>query len=168
MTTLKHEILINVPKSQVWDMIADLGGVVKFHPLVTKSYYVTDEKQGNGAARICELGPKNSVNETAIAWKEGESITLGVEFIKGQKPPVDNFTGTILLKEQGSGTVAAMIIEFAPKFGPLGKLMDVTLLRPQFDKLIPKVLKGLKHHIETGETVDLQVLAQIELTPASS
>ena len=168
MTTLKYEILINAPKSQVWDVIADLGGVVKFHPFVTKSYYVTDEKQGNGAARICELGPKNSVNETAIAWNEGESITLGVEFIKGQKPPVDNFTGTISLKEQGSGTVAAMIIEFAPKFGPLGKIMDVILLRPQINKLVPNVLKGLKHHIETGETVDREVLSQIELSPATS
>ena len=76
MTTLNHEIYIDAPKSQVWDVMADLGGVVKFHSLVTKSYYVTDEKQGTGAARVCELGPNTSVNETAIAWKEGESITL--------------------------------------------------------------------------------------------
>ena len=168
MTTLKHEILINVPKSQVWDMIADLGGVVKFHPLVTKSYYVTDEKQGTGAARVCELGPNTSVNETAIAWKEGESITLDVEFIKGQKPPVHYFHGTLSVRGQGSGTITAMTLEYAPKFGPLGKILDVILLRPQFNKLVPNVLKGLKHHIETGETVDRQVLAQIEQSLVTS
>ena len=46
MTTLNHEIYMNAPKSQVWDVIANLGGIVKFHPLVTNSYYVTDDKQG--------------------------------------------------------------------------------------------------------------------------
>ncbi len=119
MITLNHEIYIDAPKSQVWDVMADLGGVVKFHPLVTKSYYVTDEKQGTGAARVCELGPNTSVNETAIAWNEGESITLDVQYIKGQKPPVNSFHGTLSVRELGSGTVTAMTLEYAPKFGPL-------------------------------------------------
>lgn len=168
MTTLNHEIYINAPKSQVWDVIANLGGIVKFHPLVTNSYYVTDDKQGTGAARVCEFGPDTSVNETAIAWNEGESYTLDVQFIKGQKPPVHSFHGSLSLREHGSGTVVGMTLEYAPKFGPLGKIMDVMLLRPKFNKLVSSVLKGLKHHIETGESVDPQVLSQIERSPATS
>ena len=46
--------------------------------------------------------------------------------------------------------------------------MDVILLRPQFNKIVSNVLKGLKHHIETGESVDRQVLSQIELSPTTS
>ena len=76
MTIINHEIHIIAPKSQVWDVVANLGGVVKFHPFVTHSYYVTDDKHSVGAARVCELGPDSSVNETAIAWNEGESYTL--------------------------------------------------------------------------------------------
>ena len=142
MTTLNHEIYINAPKSQVWDVIANLGGVVKFHPLVTNSYYVTDDKQGIGAARVCELGPDTFVNETAIAWNEGESYTLDVQFTKGQKPPVNSLQGTVSVRGQGTGTVAEMTLEYDPKFGPLGKIMDMMVLRPQFNKLLPSVLKG--------------------------
>ena len=141
---------------------------IKFHPLVTNSYYVTDDKQGTGAARVCEFGPDTSVNETVIAWNEGESYTLEAQFIKGQSPPVHSFHGTMSVKEQGSGTVAGMTLEYVPKFGPLGKIIDMMVLRPQFNKLLPGVLKGLKHHIETGESVDPQVLSQIELSPAAS
>ena len=165
MKTVNQEIYINAPKSQVWDVIADLGGIVNFNPFVTDSYYVTDAKQGIGAGRICELGPDSTVNETAIAWNEGESFTLDVQFTKGQKPPVNSFHGSVSVREHGSGTVAAMTIEYAPKFGPLGKIMDVTVLRSQFNKLLSSVLKGMKHHIETGESVDPQVLSQIESAP---
>ena len=154
MTTLNYEIYIDAPKSQVWDVIANLGEIVKFHPNVIKSYYVSDKKQGIGAARVCELGPNASVNETAIAWKEGESYTLDVQFIKGQKPPVHSFHGTMTVREKGSGTITAMAVEYAPKFGPLGKIIDVIVMRPQINKLLPVVLKGLKRHIETGESVD--------------
>ena len=168
MTTLNHEIYINAPKSQVWDAIANLGGIVKFHPYVTDSYYVTDGKQGIGAGRVCELGPNRSVNETAIAWNEGESYTLDVQFIKGQKPPLHSFHGSMSVKERGSGTVATITTEYAPKFGPLGKIIDMMVLRSQINKAASGTLKGLKHHIETGESVDRQVLSQIELAPAAS
>ena len=168
MTTLIHEITINAPKSQVWEVIANLGGVVNFHPLVTHSYYVTDDQQGTGAARVCELGPNTSVNETAIAWNEGESYTLDVQFTKGQKPPVHRFHGTMSVRDQGTGTVAEIRLDYDPKFGPLGKLMDILMLRPQFNKLAPTMLKGLKHHVETGVSVDPMVMSQIELSPANS
>ncbi len=46
--------------------------------------------------------------------------------------------------------------------------MDLIMLRPQLNKIVPSVLKGLKHHIETGESIDPHVLSQIELSPATS
>ena len=49
------------------------------------------------------------------------------------------------------------------KFGPVGALMDQAMVKPQFTKSWESVLAGLKHHCETGETVDRST--QIDYAP---
>lgn len=45
-------------------------------------------------------------------------------------------------------------IEYSLKMGPVGALMDATLVKPQFSKGFGGLLAGLKHYTETGEQVD--------------
>ena len=47
------------------------------------------------------------------------------------------------------------------RFGILGRLMDAMMVRREFTKIVPKVLAGLKHHVETGELVNQEVAGRL-------
>ena len=76
MTSVKSEIKINTPKEKVWNIIADLGGIVKFHPFVTKSHYTSEQKEDVGSSRYCYILPSMELNEKVIDWQPGKSYTV--------------------------------------------------------------------------------------------
>jgi len=162
MTTVSAEIQIAAPKARVWAILADLGDVVSFHPFVTKSYYQpTSTRTGVGASRVCEFGPALSVRETAMDWREGQSYILGIDVVKGPKPPIEGFQGHLSVQDIPGGTLARIEMRYEPKYGPLGWLMDRLMIRPQYARMLPGIMAGLKHYVETGEQVDLGVLKRI-------
>lgn len=118
------------------------------------------------AARICDLNNGISVEETAVTWNDGESYTLAVDFIRGQKPPIRNFMATMSVKEQNGGSLAKIEAQYTPKFGPVGAVMDVMMIRNSYSKLLAGVLDGLKHYAETGEVVDTSVLKRVKTSAA--
>lgn len=165
MTYVSAEIRIAAPKARVWDILANLGEVARFHPFVSKSYYhPTSARTGVGASRVCEFGPAMSVRETAVDWREGQSYVLGIEVVKGQKPPIRDFQGHLSVHEIPGGTLARIEMRYEPRFGPIGWLMDRLMIRPQYEKMLPGIMAGLKHHVETGEDVDPGVLKSIDQT----
>ncbi len=160
MTTIKTDIRINAPKDEVWKVLADLGGIQSYNSAVKKSYYNTEAKEGIGAGRVCELAPMGEVEEKAIAWTDQESYTLDVKPVDGN-PPLKSAQASFVLKEDGNQTIVTMEMNYELKFGPIGKLMDTLMMKPQFAKVVPNILLGLKHHIETGEEVDGAVIKRL-------
>ncbi len=147
MTHISHEIRIDAAKENVWAAIADLGGIEKFHPGVKKSYYLSEQREGVGASRRCELKPFGAVDERAIEWKDGEWITL--EIYGGEKaPPFKSAIGVMSVEEVGGATIARLALDYELKFGPLGRMMDRLLVRRQFKKVVPAILVGLKRYVE--------------------
>ena len=160
MTSITQEIRINAPKEQVWAILADLGGVQRFHPAVRKSYYTTEKKEGVGASRVCELLPTGEVVETVSAWQEGEYMKIDI--VEGKKtPPFKQAYGTFRLREENGQTVVKVALNYGLKYGPIGRLMDVMIVRSQFTKVVPNMLAGLKHYAETGEEVNAAVLKAV-------
>lgn len=167
MTSFKTDIRINAPKSDVWKVLADLGGIQSYNAAVKKSYYSTDAKEGVGAGRVCELIPMGEVEEKAIAWNDQESYTLDVKPVGGN-PPLKRAEATLTVQEDGNQTLVTMEMEYEVKFGPLGKLMDMMMMKPQFAKVVPNILLGLKHHVETGEEVDGAVIKRLNAQGAGA
>ena len=168
MTTIKSEVQINAPKEHVWELVADLGGVVNYHPFVTNSFYNTDRETGIGAARTCEFGPNSVIEERAVEWNERKSYTLAIDFTKGQKPPIRDIQAQVSVKEAGSSTLAAIKMSYEPKFGPAGAMMDRFVIRPRFEKLLSGLMTGMKHHAETGEPIDQSFLKRPEAMPSAA
>ena len=152
MTAITSTVRIHASKDEVWKILADLGGVQNFHPGVAKSYYTTDVKEGLGAARVCELLPVGKVEEHVIDWKHGEELTLDVVPLE-KAPPLRDARGRIQLEVDGDETVVTMTVSYRLGWGPIGMLMDALLVRRQFKKVVPAVLRGLKRHAETGEVL---------------
>ncbi len=148
MTRILNEITIDASKEEVWKVISDLGAIQSYHPLVKKSYYSTEQKEGVGAARVCEFGGGRSVEERAVQWYQNEGITL--ELGNGKKmPPFRKAFGRMSLEGIGDKTRVILAFEYSVKFGFLGSVMDRFMIRPQFEKVIPRVLLGLKQQLET-------------------
>ncbi len=150
MPKFRSTIHINAPRSEVWEAIADLGDVDVFHPGVTKSYYTSEQTEGVGASRRCELKPMGSVDERAIDWRPGESVTLEVK-PGPMGPPFKWAQGRMWVDEEGQGTRAGLEFEYRLKFGPIGLLLDRLVMRRQFEKMLPAVLRGLKNLLEQRE-----------------
>ncbi len=165
MTTIQSQITIHAPKEVVWQALSDLGGVNKYHMAVEKSYYSSDQKSGVGASRVCEFANGGSLSETVVRWQDGSSLTLSLNPGKKMPPFRSNSEGTFSVREDNGNTVVDMEMRYDLRFGFLGRLMDALMVRPQFSKIIPQVLAGLKYHIETGELVDVEVGARLRDLP---
>lgn len=142
---------INAPVDQVWPAIADFGAIYKFHPAVERSYVINDKDRGIGAQRICEFYDGNSITEEVDQWREGESVRIAIT--KGSLP-IRNASGAMSLRPTPGGkTELTFTVAYEPKFGPIGKLMDVTMMRRNFRKLLDAVLVGLDTHLQTGAVI---------------
>lgn len=150
MTTFKKQISINVPKQDVWDIISDLGAIYKFNPGVSKSYYTTDQKEGVGAARICELQPAGKILETVKNWKKGSGFLLQIDPIE-KAPPIKNFSGLFELESLDlDRTQLSVTIDYSMKLGVIGLLLNKLIIQSKMEEGIDDLLKGLKLHAEKG------------------
>ncbi len=78
MTHIKESIRINATKDKVWELLADFGGIIKFHPGLRDSYSTSTKKGGVGASRHCDLLPAGSVEERVVEWKDGEEMLVQI------------------------------------------------------------------------------------------
>lgn len=155
MTKLSSEIKINAPAQQVWAALADLERVQQFSPGVAKASYTTDSKEGVGAGRHCDLqGPSGWVEERVTEWNEGESLTIE---IFDSSYPLKQAFGRFTLTPAGEETNVSFDLDYELKFGPIGALLNVLIVRRLFGKANKTVLTGLKYHVETGEVVDKEI-----------
>lgn len=63
MAALHNEIRINAPMEAAWRPVADLVAVQDWNPMVNSARDLSDQREGVGAGRRCELKPKGWVDE---------------------------------------------------------------------------------------------------------
>ena len=151
MSKLTTQVTINAPKEKVWEVLADFGAVQNFAAGVSRSYYTSDTKEGAGASRHCDLqNPSGYVEERVTEWREGGGYTFE---IYESNAPLKTAAIDISLKHDGARTMVTATLEYQLKFGPIGSLVDLLIVRQQFRKGIIGPLAGLKHYVETGELI---------------
>ena len=159
MATFSKQIKINAPKNRVWEILSDLGGIYKWNPGVSNSYLTSDDSDGEGGSRHCDLqngkgGNIGYLEERSFDWREGEGFTIDV--YESNLPLKRNHV-RFDLEPDGDGTIVRVTPDYKLKFGPLGMLADVLGARRQFKKGMEGLLEGLRYHIETGEVVEQRV-----------
>ncbi len=146
MTKLSSAIQINAPKEKVWVVLADLGAASAWNPTVTHSSYTSDGREGVGASRRCDLPDGSFVEERATAWKPGEALRLNVH---GGAVPFENGSGTYELQGDERETIVNFTLEFDPKAD--GAMAPEEVEQLFTEQVIPAMLAGLKHYVETGQ-----------------
>jgi len=148
MITVAKTVLINASDKEVWNIIADVGGIHNFHPLVDKSPLLSTNAQGISATRRCEFYDGTSVVEEVIEWQEGKKVTFKLsEF----SMPFEFAAGTMSVESAGdTSTYVTLQMDFIVKYGFMGEIMGHIMMRPFMKMMFAKVLKGLNDHATTG------------------
>lgn len=148
VTIITSEIEIDKPKEKVWGVLSIIGEIDKFHPLVKKSCATTGIISGLGARRHCELLPMGQMEEEVVELIEGKTIVM--EVVGGKMlPPYRFMKGRIDLMEINNRTRVTFSFSYQLKYGVLGWLINVLLIKPQFKKAPSKYVKGLKNYVES-------------------
>ena len=150
MSKVSGEIHIDAPKDKVWAVLADLGAVNAWNPAIANSYYTSGATEGVGASRYCDFPDGGYVKEETVEWKPGEVVRLD---ILDTNVPFDNFYGEYTLRDNGQGTVVTFTLGFDVL--PDAPLDPAEAERQNREELIPLVLAGLKHCVETGQPLPM-------------
>lgn len=151
MSKIIVEKTVSRPVADVWEAISDFGGIYKFHPAVARSPLKGAQAGGIGAQRTCHFHDGNHVVEKVVGWEEGKSMEVNI--VEGSMP-LNCAEATIAIHEDGpSQTTVTFTIGYEPKFGPVGRVMDVLMMRGQFRKMIGGILDGLDTFLATGKVI---------------
>ncbi len=157
MTRVTGEIRIDAPREKVWDVIADLGSVSVWNPLLSNSYYTSEAKEGLEAARHCDFPDGGYVKERTLEWKPGEAFTLDI--YEGTVP-FASAHGRYSLVDDGDGTIVTLAIEYDLKSDVPVDPQEVE--RQNREELFPLVLASLKQYVETGEPMPMPEAAEAD------
>ena len=163
MTAFSKQIKVLATQEKVWEIVADLGAVERFHPGVSKSYYTSMYRSGKGAGRICELHPAGKVQETVTYWEIGKGYTLEVTPLE-KAPPLKSFFVSLCLDDRNPEHLTVTFsVAYQTKLGVVGKLLNALMIRSQIEKSVVALLEGLKIHVEQGvEILDMGALQNLK------
>ena len=147
MTTLTHQIRIEAPIEAVWKAVSILTEVQHYNPVVASARFLSDRREGIGAMRRCELKPKGWVVDRV--WEWNPPYVIGLEVAASEWPIVFMKWRTVL-KKDGDATRESQEMDYKVKFGPLGALMDLLVMRRKLDKNIGEVFESLKRYAEAS------------------
>ncbi|MFQ5509768.1 MAG: SRPBCC family protein [Leptospirillia bacterium] len=158
MGQITHTRHIRAPRVTVWEWLADYTNIHRFHPLLNTVTQETPEACGIGAVRRCDLKDGQFLRERVVDWNEGEWYR--VEIFESSMPLASAF-GTLGVSDAADGgSEAYMIMDYTPKFGPLGRLMDRMMMRRMMGGMMQQVLAAL------AQSVEADAVGPAEASPA--
>ena len=153
-TEISYEVYIDAPRSQVWDSLADFGGVSAITPNVSASHLTSEGEVGVGSTRHCDLPMMGATTEERVTMFE-EDKALGVEIYDSTKVPVIKEPHVIFtVADDADGTLLTLESSFDVGMGPIGAAMYGLVMSKRVERGWKLFLAGVKHYNETGEDVE--------------
>lgn len=153
MTSINREVTVDAPVERVWAALADFGNIATWNPNVKKSVLTSNQAQGEGITRECQLVPMGTVQEEVTGWVEGESMTINISEFKNV-PAMRAGGAEFHIRARGDQTDVHLELSYEVGLGAVGAGMNSMMLKRQFAKAATGLLAGLKHHVETGDSVE--------------
>lgn len=152
-TTIKREIVINLPKEKVWKALADFGNICHGHPAVSKSFVTSTQKEGVGATRHCDFTMMGaSAEEKVIEWNDGKNVKIQVYELR-KMPGIKTMELDLSIRENKNNTILSSTMQYSMK-NIFFDLMNFLVMKAMNAKLLDGIMAGHKKYIETGEIVN--------------
>ena len=148
MSNVRVSKRVKVPAGRVWEVLSDYGNIYKFHPKVKASSILTGNDRGLGAKRRCEFHDKSSVVEEITEWEEGKGFSLVLSEIS---MPLKRAEASMRVAPLGSDASTVTIsMDYDVKYGPMGRLMDLMMMRGMMRKMFSQLIEGLEEYALSG------------------
>jgi len=163
---------VMVSPLHAWQKMQDFSVADKYVPGLTRTEIVTPQQNGIGASRRVYSSETEYLEETIIAWDEGQGFTIRLH--RGAEPmsPFNRseFRYHMQSMDNGNTRVTLGILLLMP-LGSVGEWLGNMLARPALEDELTLVAAGLKHYYETGQPAtdaDRERLAgSVSVLPAS-
>ena len=149
MSTIHNEILIEAPVEKIWNILASPELLEKYDSTVHRSSLISDVSTNLGAKRRVDMQDgKNWFEEEITVFKPNETLTYELTACSF---PVHKLKHSYSFQKIGEQTKVKQVMEYTVKFGLIGKILDVLMIRKKSDTGIKKFFDGLKAYLETGK-----------------
>ncbi len=146
MSTFTERTTIDAPREDVWEALADIGNIATWNPGLIASHR-TNEIDGVGGARHCDISAKHSLTENVVEFEPGTAITFR---ITGSTLPFRSavIAFTVTDTQQPSRTEVTVSPTYTLKYGPIGRILDTVAVGRNYRAGMHELLEGLKRHLE--------------------
>jgi hypothetical protein len=133
--------------ARAWDLMSDFGAIDAFNPVLKESHLLNGSRaSGLGAERQCTMKDgKNYIHERVVDWQEGRSYRI--EVFNGTMP-LDDLQAELSVTPDGPGSVLRITMQYRPRWGLVGRLIEPVLLRPMMLRTMRKLIGGLAQKAE--------------------
>lgn len=151
MINVEKTVLVKAGINQAWDIVSDMGGVYKYHPLVKRSPVLSENAVGIGATRRCEFYDGSSVVEKVTELKEGKELKVALSNFS--MPFISADAIMRLQKASDKSTFVTIQMSYKMKYGAFGSILGYFMIKPIMKMTFVKVLEGLNDHVTTGKLI---------------
>jgi ribosome-associated toxin RatA of RatAB toxin-antitoxin module len=147
MGKIYNEISIEASIEKIWNILADPAVLDRYDPTVKKSTLISNEKTGLGAKRKVDmLDGKNWFEEKIVVFEPNKTLTYQLTDCSF---PLKGLKHSYTFETVGNQTKVKQEMEYMVKFGLVGKILDVLMIRKQSNAGVKKFFEGLKKYAET-------------------
>jgi len=152
MAFIHVQIETQATPENCWTLLKDYQNIDFFNPYVARSFLLDEHTpNGIGALRQCNFKDgKNYIKERIIDWQEGKSFT--VDIYEGTMPVNDIKTSLGIKPRAMGGAQLYMHMEYTPKWGFFGAILNRLMMTSQFEKMARNVLLGLDQKATLANT----------------
>jgi uncharacterized protein YndB with AHSA1/START domain len=145
MSTFSERITIDAPRHAVWAALADIGTIATWNPGLVGSYR-TNDTDGLGGARHCDLSAKHSLDEEVVEFAPATAITFRITDSTLPFTTAD-IAFTLADSQQHTGTEVTVSPTYTLGYGPIGRILDIVAVRRSYRAGMRGLLEGLRHHV---------------------
>ncbi|MEM9463932.1 MAG: SRPBCC family protein [Actinomycetota bacterium] len=141
--TVTYTTTIDAPPDAVWHVLAErFGEIDQISDGVTRSRYLTEQTEGVGTARRCDLADGGFMEERVTVWDRPTSFALVIDATSMPMRPGAELAFS--LADRGDGATDVRV-DASYRLARLGVLSG--LARPMFRRTIAAILDDLRRTV---------------------
>jgi hypothetical protein len=146
------EILVALPRAQVWERLRDLGIAHYYVPGLTDTRFTTAQREGVGTSRKVYQKGMAPMDETVVEWREGYGFVLRLH--NGDKAPLIFKQAYFSYAIEDAGpqqTRFRPALIYTLRWGACGRLLDRLFINRSSGAMLRKLARSFKQFYETGK-----------------
>lgn len=151
-STVDADILVDLPRAQVWERLRDLSIAHYYVPGLTDAQLTTAQREGVGTSRKVYQKGMAPMDETVVEWNEGYGFLLRLH--NGDRAPLIFKEAFFRYAIEDAGprqTRFRPALIYTLRWGALGRLLDRLVMRRSSRAMLGRLARSFKQFYETGK-----------------